>query len=117
MPAARAKDSSKAAPDKFNSVRDKGRPFRTSQARWRNPDRVRYPDARQLAALAELVDGGRADTEPGRYLPDTEQVVRASRDAAQSRGRGGDKLLVNLSIPVAKGWTGQGSQFRGKTKD
>ncbi len=55
---------------------------------------------RQLAPITERVDGRGADAEPGRYLPNAEQVIHASRDAAKSRGQGGDKLLTKLSISL-----------------
>src|SRR6266852_4927954 len=84
------------------------------KVRGRNPDRVRYPDVGQLTALAELVHGRGADAESGRYLSDAEQVVRAYRDPAKSRGQGGDKLLANLSISLRR--VGLGGPLRPERK-
>jgi len=51
-------------------------------------ERVRDPDVRQLAALAQLVNLPRADPELGGHLLDVQQVVGAARERAEDRGTG-----------------------------
>ncbi len=49
---------------------------------------------RQLAALDELVDGGGRDREAGRYLPNSEQVLRAPAQGAKVLAPGAFDLGV-----------------------